>query len=66
MGLIAFYLIKYSVVPIQFLDVLECSFAAGAFPCHARANCIETFGSYLCRCMDGYTGNGLLCTGNYL
>ena len=47
------------------LDILECSPQAGSFPCHARADCIETFGSFICRCKTGYEGNGQSCTGNF-
>lgn len=46
-------------------DIRECNFQAGAFPCHVNADCTETFGSYICQCKDGFTGNGLICEGNY-
>ena len=49
-----------------FLDIPECSFQAEAYPCHVRADCTESFGSYSCQCKDGYTGDGLQCTSNYV
>ena len=41
-------------------DVDECQ----AFPnsCHLNAECINTQGSYSCRCRPGYQGDGLNCT----
>ena len=29
--------------------------------CSARADCINTFGSYSCSCKTGYTGDGAAC-----
>ena len=31
--------------------------------CDTNANCSNTYGSYLCTCVDGYTGNGSQCNG---
>ena len=41
-------------------DLDECQ----AFPnsCHLNAECVNTQGSYSCRCRPGYQGNGLNCT----
>ena len=31
--------------------------------CHANAQCNNTFGSYNCTCLNGYSGNGVSCLG---
>ena len=31
--------------------------------CHLNAICINTNGSFLCLCNDGFTGDGISCTG---
>ena len=41
-------------------DINECL----TNPCHSAASCTNTEGSYKCACNTGYTGNGLLCSGN--
>lgn len=48
-----------------FTDIRECNFQANSYPCHVRANCIELYGSYRCECINGYTGDGKNCVGNY-
>ena len=30
-------------------------------PCHHKANCTDTEGSYKCTCIDGYVGDGKDC-----
>ena len=42
-------------------DVNECRL--GQFKCHSKAKCVNTRGSYLCRCRPGYKGNGKTCSG---
>lgn len=39
------------------LDVNECS----ASPCDANAQCINTVGSFMCNCNEGFIGCGLVC-----
>ena len=34
------------------------------YPCHSDANCSNTFGSFWCTCLPGYSGNGMTCTGS--
>lgn len=34
--------------------------------CHLNALCNNTEGSYVCRCLNGYQGDGRSCTGEYL
>ena len=41
------------------LDTNECS----SNPCHVYASCENTIGGFSCACRDGYSGNGLFCTG---
>ena len=46
-------------------DVDECE-SAESNECHFYASCNNTEGSYTCRCLDGYQGDGKNCTGKYL
>jgi len=41
-------------------DVDEC--VLGTDNCHAHASCINTDGSFTCKCNDGYHGNGVQCS----
>ena len=53
-------------VPSSFfcLDNDECaSFEANQ--CHLNSLCTNTDGSYVCRCLRGYVGDGLSCAGIY-
>jgi len=52
---------KFSVVV---LDIDEC--VNGANNCDVNAVCNNTGGSYNCSCKDGFHGDGIHCTGNYL
>ena len=42
-------------------DIDECRNITA--PCHANATCNNTDGSYTCTCNDGYSGDGVNCTG---
>lgn len=44
-----------------FSDVNEC--AVNTHTCSLYANCLNTQGSFKCRCKQGYKGNGLQCSG---
>ena len=45
-------------------DINECSLED--YVCNPLAECINSIGSYSCRCYDGYTGNGKVnCVGGY-
>ena len=46
------------------LDVDECT--KGTHSCDVNAVCANTLGSYNCTCKDGFYGDGINCTGNYL
>lgn len=42
-------------------DIEECKI--GEYVCHANAMCSNTVGSYVCRCIRGFDGDGLTCVG---
>ena len=42
-------------------DIDECGLPEG--PCHEKAECNNTEGSYKCECNTGYEGDGYHCTG---
>ena len=46
-----------------FSDINEC--VRNTDNCHANAFCTNTEGSFLCTCLTGYAGNGVLCGGMY-
>lgn len=45
-----------------FIDINECR-KPEENECHANALCNNTEGSYVCRCFNGYRGDGKNCTG---
>ena len=47
------------------IDVDECE-SPEANSCHPSSLCTNTEGSYACRCLRGYSGNGRNCTGKIL
>ena len=44
------------------IDVDECT-RSEANKCDPNALCTNTEGSYVCRCLNGYQGDGRNCTG---
>ena len=49
---------------LRFTDVDECQ--SGSHSCHAQAQCVNIQGSYECRCLSGYLGDGrATCAGNF-
>ncbi|XP_065071781.1 uncharacterized protein LOC135696328 isoform X2 [Rhopilema esculentum] len=44
----------------QCIDNDECR--TGAHSCHPKANCINTVGSFSCKCNAGFSGDGTVCT----
>ena len=76
---INFYKVVYlvmimSVYPSGFIflifssaDVNECTTnrPQDQHNCHQNASCTNTHGSFLCRCIDVYTGDGVSCVGKY-
>ena len=49
-----------SLLPIT--DINECG-SAGTNECDSKAQCTNTEGSYNCRCLNGYQGDGKNCSG---
>ena len=47
----------------MFEDFNECSLDPST--CSTNANCSNTLGSFACTCLEGFTGNGILCEGMY-
>ena len=47
-----------------FLDVNECDI--GIDSCHMNATCINTVGSYDCKCDRGFSGDGFNCSSKVL
>ena len=43
-------------------DVNECS-NVSLNECDMNASCMDTIGSYVCTCNDGYLGDGFNCSG---
>ena len=55
------HLIRYN---LRFIDVAECQ--SGSHSYHAQAHCVNIQGSYECRCLSGYLGDGrATCAGNF-
>lgn len=48
-------------VHILHVDTNECT---GANECDLNADCMNTPGSYVCTCRDGYSGDGNSCQGS--
>jgi hypothetical protein len=38
-------------------DIDECL----SISCHANGDCLDSHGSYICRCKTGFKGNGTFC-----
>ena len=49
------------ILPTAALDIDECS--SRRHTCAANASCSNIPGSYTCKCIAGYTGNGTTCSG---
>ena len=47
-----------------FPDINECA-SDDANNCHTNAACSNTSGSFTCSCNQGYTGDGITCTGKW-
>jgi cysteine-rich repeat protein len=49
-----------ATLPSKCLDIDECK-AGGGNDCSAKATCTNTVGSFTCKCIKGYTGDGKTC-----
>ena len=52
-------IIRYS--PFHHEDIDECT--RSTHNCHPKARCQNTVGGFRCICRNGYTGNGIQCSG---
>ena len=53
---------QYCASLLILIDVDECA-SPDTNDCHIDASCNNTEGSYTCRCLDGFEGDGKACTG---
>ena len=44
-----------------YIDIDECL----REPCDVNAGCLNTAGTFYCKCKEGYTGDGYSCEGKY-
>ena len=44
----------------HFLDTNECM-SGDSDPCGDNAECVDTFGSFICNCSEGFAGDGVDC-----
>ena len=59
---VSYFPYHYSYSHILYLDIDECA-SEGDNECDINAQCTNTEGSYVCRCLEGYQGDGRNCTG---
>ena len=52
---------RTSLCNMNFTDISECE--RGLDDCDPNATCTNTIGSYVCICNTGFTGDGVMCTG---
>ena len=52
-----------NILTLKFSDVNECLEALD--DCHPNAQCVNTEGSFTCLCQAGFTGDGVLCFGEF-
>ena len=49
------------ILVVPFADVDEC--LEGSHNCDVNAVCANQLGNFICDCKEGFTGDGLTCTG---
>ena len=57
----SFMVFKVRRLTFDVLDIAEC--AAGTHNCNTDAVCTNIKGGFRCTCKQGYTGNGVSCSG---
>ncbi len=48
---------------VSLSDINECT--SVGHNCDANADCENTYGSFTCTCIEGYSGDGVSCDGKY-
>lgn len=61
MNNISYWFIFYIFSNYKFADDNECEM--GLNDCDEHADCLNTLGSYECKCFDGFRGDGYECRG---
>lgn len=60
------YTTQYTFISIIIIDIIldidECA-SVELNQCDPNALCTNTEGSYICRCLRGYQGDGITCSG---
>ena len=54
-------MIEGSLHDVFHSDIDECEENLGN--CGDNAVCVNTIGSFMCQCLPGFSGNGLICIG---
>ena len=44
-----------------FLDIDECQLKTNN--CSSKAECLNYYGGFECKCLPGFSGDGIFCTG---
>ena len=55
-----YFVIDHGPFFFHFSDIDECA----RMLCHVSADCLDSHGSYICRCKTGFNGNGTFCESN--
>ena len=56
--------LRYGKFMLFSTDLDECSLSVNN--CHPNSTCTNTIGSYICKCIAVYTGDGITCTGIFV
>lgn len=59
----AFVGCRYDLLEFFYLDFDECS--NNVADCHIHANCTNIIGSFNCECKAGFSGSGIVCSGEW-
>ena len=53
-----------NLIQLYVSDIDECDLLIDT--CHDDAECVDSIGSFVCHCNEGFTGNGVDCSGKEL